>query len=186
MEEPILITWLNDFIFCPASIYYHNLYGDSDRISFQDSPQINGTASHNSVDRGTYSTRTEILTGITVYCEQYGLIGKIDILNVKKGELVERKKRIVHLYDGYVFQLYGQLFALREMGYAVHRLVLRSMDDNRSYVIPLPEEDEVMLGKFQTVINCLHTMDFKDFCQKNAAKCLSCIYEPLCEYSQKG
>lgn len=26
MENPILITWLNDFIFCPVSIYFHSLY----------------------------------------------------------------------------------------------------------------------------------------------------------------
>lgn len=31
-ENPILITWLNDFVFCPRSIYFHNLYGDKDNL----------------------------------------------------------------------------------------------------------------------------------------------------------
>lgn len=34
MYEEILITQLNDFIFCPASIYFHMLYGETDRISY--------------------------------------------------------------------------------------------------------------------------------------------------------
>ena len=25
-EHPILITWLNDYVFCPKSIFFHNLY----------------------------------------------------------------------------------------------------------------------------------------------------------------
>ena len=30
MENPIIISNLNDFIFCPASIYFHNIYGQQD------------------------------------------------------------------------------------------------------------------------------------------------------------
>lgn len=31
-DSTILISQLNDFIFCPASIYFHNLYGDRDNL----------------------------------------------------------------------------------------------------------------------------------------------------------
>lgn len=30
-DDTILITELNDFIFCPISIYFHKLYGNTDR-----------------------------------------------------------------------------------------------------------------------------------------------------------
>lgn len=44
MENPIAITKLNDFIFCPASIYFHNLFGDTEKIMYQSERQINGSA----------------------------------------------------------------------------------------------------------------------------------------------
>lgn len=35
MEDLILITQLNDFIFCPASIYFHKLYGSESKLLYQ-------------------------------------------------------------------------------------------------------------------------------------------------------
>ncbi len=69
-EEPILITWLNDYVFCPRSIYFHNLYGEKESLSYQEPRQINGTKAHETLDQGTYSTRKEILSGIPVYSEE--------------------------------------------------------------------------------------------------------------------
>lgn len=37
MEDYIKITQLNDFIFCPVSIYFHNLYEDSEPMLYQGS-----------------------------------------------------------------------------------------------------------------------------------------------------
>ena len=51
MEDYILISWINDFIFCPASIYYHNLYEDADKIIYTDLPQQKGTEVHSAVDQ---------------------------------------------------------------------------------------------------------------------------------------
>lgn len=186
MENPILITWLNDFIFCPVSIYFHNLYGDSNRVSFQDTYQINGTHSHENVDNGGYSTKASILSGISVYCEKYGITGKIDIFYSEKGELRERKKKIKQIYDGYVFQLYAQCFALREMGFSVKKLVLYSMDDNKPYTIPLPEENTPMLQRFEAIISEIQEFDPDNFKQTNTEKCANCIYEPLCGSSLLG
>lgn len=55
------ITQLNDFVFCPASIYFHNLYGNEETRLYQRTDQVAGKASHSSVDEGTYSTRKNIL-----------------------------------------------------------------------------------------------------------------------------
>ncbi len=46
MYTEIAITQLNDFVFCPASIYFHLLYGDTSTFLFQSEKQINGTAAH--------------------------------------------------------------------------------------------------------------------------------------------
>lgn len=183
MEYPILITWLNDFIFCPASIYFHNLYGDGNRISYQETSQINGTHAHEQIDSGKYSTSSHILSGTDVFCEKYGLIGKIDIFNTKTGELIERKKKIKNVYDGYVFQLYGQCAALREMGYDVKKLTLRSLDDNRHFPVSLPEDDDEMFKKFCNTIDSISVFDLHSFRQENREKCARCIYEPLCSCS---
>lgn len=186
MEDPILITWLNDFVFCPVSIYFHNLYGDGSRVSFQDTYQINGTHAHENVDSGGYSTKKSILSGISVYCEKYGLTGKIDVFDIAKGELRERKKKIRQIYDGYVFQLYGQCFSLREMGYTVNKLVLYSMDDNKPYSIHLPENDPEMLQKFESLISNINSFSIYGFKQTVIEKCRHCIYEPLCDSSLLG
>lgn len=181
MDDAILITELNDFIFCPVSIYFHKMYKDMDRMIYQNTDQINGTAAHKNVDEGTYSTRSNILTGLDVYCEKYNLIGKIDIYDAEKRVIRERKKRIKTIYDGYVFQIYAQYFALVEMGYKVDKLELYSLDDHKVYDIALPTVDKDMLFKFEKVIEDIKKFSMEDFIQTNKEKCQHCIYEPACD-----
>ncbi len=183
MEEPINITTLNDFIFCPVSIFFHNLYGEMDKNLYQNSDQINGTHAHKSIDTGSYKTNQKVITGISVYSEQYNLIGKIDMFYPQSGKLVERKKKICTIYDGYVFQLFGQYFAMKEMGYQVNTLVLHSIDDNRNYTVELPEKNQKMFEKFCAVLDDLNKFDIFSFSQNNVEKCKRCIYEPLCDRS---
>lgn len=171
MDDAILITEINDFIFCPASIYFHKLYGSLDNMIFQSEDQINGTAAHKSVDKGTYSSKNSILSGTDVYSEKYNLIGKIDIFDIEKGKLRERKKKIKVIYDGYVFQIYAQYFALIEMGYQVKQLELYSMDDNKSYPISLPSEDYEMFNKFEKTIENMKSFRMNAFTQNNVEKC---------------
>jgi CRISPR-associated exonuclease Cas4 len=183
MDNPIMISYLNDFIFCPVSIYFHQLYGDQEKITYQCSDQLNGTHAHRAVDSGTYSTKKEMLQGIAVYSEKFNLMGKIDVFDNEKGILTERKKKIKVIYDGYVFQIYAQYYALVEMGYTVHSLRLYSMDDNKSYSIKLPEEDDVMNTKFLTLLSDIEKFQIADFQQENAEKCRHCIYESACSQS---
>ncbi len=182
-ENFIPITNLNDFIFCPASIYFHNLDYETDRMEMQCSDQINGTASHQSLDNGVYSSSTDVLTGIPVVSEKYGVYGKIDFFNNKTHTLIERKKRIKKIYDGYIFQLYAQYFSLKEMGYTVTKLAFHSMDDNKTYDVVLPEDDKELLERFIMLIEEINSFSFEGFMQKDESKCRRCIYEPLCCYS---
>lgn len=46
---------LNDFVFCPVSIYFHSLYDGVERNLYQGKSQINGTKSHETIDCGTLS-----------------------------------------------------------------------------------------------------------------------------------
>ena len=92
MESYILISFLNDFIFCPRSIYFHGLYSKYQQITYQDKPQIEGRAAHQTIDLKKYSTKKTVLQGISVYSEKYRLHGRIDIFDSEKGLLTERKK----------------------------------------------------------------------------------------------
>lgn len=181
VDESILITELNDFIFCPVSIYFHRLYGNMDTMLYQTEAQINGSSAHTSIDKGNYSTKSTVLSGIDVYCEKYGLIGKIDSYDSDKKLLRERKRMIKNVYDGYVFQIYAQYFAMTEMGYQVERLELYSMLDNKVYPITLPEKDKEMLQKFECTIYKIRNFSVDDFVQDNCHKCEHCIYEPACD-----
>lgn len=185
MEYPLNITALNDYIFCPASIYFHMLYGNMDKSLYQDRTQINGTYIHEKVDNAGYSTSTNILQGVDVYCEKYNLVGKIDIFDIQSGILTERKKKVINIYDGYIFQLYGQYFSLVEMGYDVKKLRIHSYDDNKNYEVELPQNNEVMLDRFEKTINEIETFNIETFTQTNKLKCENCIYEPYCDRSLK-
>lgn len=184
MDDVILITELNDFVFCPISIYFHKLYGDTDVTIYQSTYQINGTKAHESVDNKKY-TNTDIIKAIDVYSEKYHLSGKIDIYNTKTKTLIERKKKVKNLYDGYIFQLFGQYYCMSEMGYEIKYLEIYSMDDNRKYSIELPEQNIAMKVRFETIIREIQQFDISSFEQTNILKCNNCIYEPACDRSIK-
>lgn len=179
-DDCILISQLNDFIFCPASIYFHLLYGGREKLTFQQAPQLNGAQAHAAVDTARYSQRKNILQGISVYSEKYNLTGRIDIYDAGRHLLIERKKKIKFIYDGYVFQIYAQYFAMTEMGYIIDKLRLYSMDDNKSYDIPLPEQNPEMLRRFEQTVYELKNFELDSFRQTNIEKCRNCIYEPAC------
>lgn len=183
MENPIIISNLNDFIFCPVSIYFHNVEGNTDVMLYQEKSQLDGTAVHQSVDKSRYSSRKNMLQAIEVLSEKYDLVGKIDMYDDDKKILIERKKKITTIYDGYIFQVYAQYFALKEMGYNPERIQLYSYDDNKKYEINLPENDKIMFAKFERVIFDIKHFDIYSYVATNVSKCERCIYEELCCFS---
>jgi len=88
------MAYLNDFIFCPRSIYFHQLYGRVEQRLYQSTDQTQGKAAHKAIDGQSYSTSKHILQGMGVYSEKYRIGGKIDTYDQKKALLVERKKKI--------------------------------------------------------------------------------------------
>ena len=128
---------------------------------FQSKYQLNGTKSHETIDKNKYSTSSDKITSLEVYSEKFRIIGKIDIYDKKKELLVERKKHIKEIYDGYVFQLYAQYYCMTEMGYNVSKLQIRSCDDNKIYKIKLPDEDKSMKEKFENTGGKFYYVELK-------------------------
>ena len=83
MEDYIQITKLNDFIFCPYSIYFHSIYQNFNERVYHSSYQVAGKIKHESIDKSKYSTEKRYLQGTAVYSEKYRLMGKIDIYDTK-------------------------------------------------------------------------------------------------------
>ena len=51
MKELIPISKLNDFDFCPYSIYLQNVYMDTDEDLYRAQPQTRGNNAHENVDK---------------------------------------------------------------------------------------------------------------------------------------
>ncbi len=184
MESFMPISYLNDFIFCPRSIYFHQCFGKVHKRLYHSTDQTDGLNAHKTIDNKSYSSSSSVLQGIEVYCEKYRIAGKIDIYDVDKKCLSERKKKIKVVYDGYVFQLYAQYFCLTEMGYKVDKLRLYSMDDNQIYPVVTPEYNSIMFKKFESLIEKMSNYSLKDKFEVNANKCHHCIYHPICDVSK--
>jgi len=183
MEETILISYLNDFIYCPVSIYFHRLYGTLDKKIYQSTYQINGSNAHKAIDTQKYSSKKSILQGICVYSSEFNIAGKIDTFDTEKSLLTERKFKIVKIYEGYVFQLYAQYYAMKEMGYDVKYIRFHSISDNKNYYIKLPSAQKEMDFKFRKLINDIRNFKIETYTPVNRKKCGNCIYEPSCDRS---
>lgn len=68
MEPLWTMTQLNDFIFCPRSLYYSGIYKNTGSVElYHQAPQLNGKAAHAAVDEARYSSRKDMRQGITVH-----------------------------------------------------------------------------------------------------------------------
>lgn len=183
MDPLIRISNINDFIFCPHSIYLHGIYESFEKQVYQDEPQTKGTQAHANIDDQRYSSATRYLQAIPVYSEKLGIVGKIDIFDTRTGALIERKRQVKQIFDGYKYQLYAQYYALTEMGYTVKKLYIHSLIDNKRYPIPLPEGEEK--EKFLLTIKSIKEYIVSETQVDVApAKCQMCIYRQLCVYSK--
>lgn len=184
MEQVITFAELDDFIFCPLSLFYHSMYKDRVKWNYQTTDQTAGTSAHKSVDEQKLTTRKNIIQSLTVYSEKYHLMGKIDTFDSSEHHLIERKRKIKTIYDGYIFQVYGQYFALIEMGYIVEKISFYSISDHKFYPVKLPHEDPDMFKKFERTLEQIRNFSFLDFKQENINKCNHCIYAPLCSQEE--
>lgn len=182
MEGYIQISKLNDFIFCPHSIFLHGIYESFHENIYHENPQKQGKVVHDSIEKNQYSSASRYLQGTSVYSRKYHLLGKIDIFDTQKKSLIERKYKLKKLFDGHKYQLYAQYFCLTEMGIDVENLYIHSLSDNKRYAIPLPDHSEQTL--FENIIKQMHEYSTVESVHEvNKKKCEMCIYRQLCHKS---
>ena len=180
MENAIQISKINDFVFCPRSLYFHSLYENYSEKIYHKTPQVVGKIKHQNIDYKKYTTSAHIWQGLEIYSEKYNLIGKLDIYDTKKHYIIERKYKVKKIYDGYRYQLYAQYFCLKEMGYKVEKMFIHSLSDNKRYEINLPDSsNEQLFVKIIDQIKQFNILSDKNKYNKN--KCDNCIYNELCK-----
>ena len=180
MIDYIPLSTLNDYIFCPYSIYLHSVYMESDEDLFKAKPQIEGTIVHQATDRKTSSTRKEDIMSLPVFSDEFGISGKIDVFKQDKHLLIERKNNLKQIFRGQIYQLWGQYFCMTEMGYDVRKLAFYEISTNKMIAVELPGESgrkELMefIERFKNY-NPLHS-----YIKTNPNKCAHCIYCNLCD-----
>jgi len=181
MESYILLSELNDFLFCPRSIYFHHIFWRYDKSLYHGAPQTAGTLAHATIDHQKYSTRKNILQGMPVYSEKYGIAGNIDTFDIDSGHLTERKKHITQVYPGNQMQILGQYLCLTEMGYRVEKINFHSLDDNKNYPVNIPTHGDIL--QFEKILDSFKKYRLTQSFVPNPRKCEKCIYRTLCDKS---
>lgn len=174
MDSAIIISAINDFTYCPKSLYLHSVYSSFDTSIYHDTPQTLGSITHENIENQSYATAKHILQGLSVYSNRLGIKGKIDIYDTKNKFLIERKYRIKQVYLGFKYQLYAQMYCLEEAGFKVKKLFLHSLSDNKRYPITLPTKTEK--EEFEEVISKMKLFDGTSIRNHDCNHCQENIY----------
>ena len=182
MDDYIAISTLNDFIFCPYSIYLHNVYMDMGEDVYHATPQIRGKLAHETVNEKRTSNRTDEMQSLPVISRIYRLMGKIDIYRGREKKLIERKYQLKKIFQGQIYQLWAQYLCMMEMGYEVEALAFYEISTNKMIPIELPSEQQLM--QFQQFISLYRNYDPSEPINININKCNHCIYSSLCDKTE--
>lgn len=183
MNTYITISSLNDYLFCPYSLYLHNIYAETDDGIYHAKPQTQGKLAHISVDNKTASTRKGDLLSLPVYSEKYQLMGKIDIYRKREKLLIERKYHIKKLYRGNMYQIWAQYLCMKEMGYDVERLAFYDISTNKMIPVSLPTKTDILQLTF--LIDAILWYDPTEPPCVSVNKCRHCIYCSLCDKTEE-
>ena len=142
-------------------------------------PQTQGRASHKAIDEKKYSSRKDEITAMSVYSNELGIIGKIDLYKRNEKKLIERKYQLNNIYQGQIYQLWAQYFCMIEMGYTVDSLAFYAISTNTTFPIDIPNEaNKIELINF---ISRFKHFDPTKPLKVNTNKCIHCIYCNLCD-----
>lgn len=113
--EPVLISALNQYVFCPrrcALMHVDGIWSDNEHT-------IVGTLLHDHADKPGYEAGegVTILRALPLVSTRYGLTGKADIVELRNGQPapVEYKKGRRRQFENDDVQLCAQAFCLEEM-----------------------------------------------------------------------
>ena len=122
-DEPLLISALNQYLFCPRRCALMHTEG----IWVDNAHTAKGTLLHEHADSSGYEhdKGAKVLRGLTLYSTQYGLTGRADIVEVREVETavgrrkdytpVEYKKGKRRRFENDEVQLCAQALCLEEM-----------------------------------------------------------------------
>ncbi len=174
----INITSLNDFLFCPYSIYLHNAFMDTDGDVFVALPQIRGKHAHKAVDSRTFSKDADDIQSLKVFSEDLGLVGVIDLYRKREKHLVEFKHKVSGIFLGQKLQLWAQYFCLTEMGYDVEKISVFEKSTGIYHEVKIP--DDADRSELMSLIEKFRSFDLSQNFDINPNKCAHCIYCSLC------
>jgi CRISPR-associated exonuclease Cas4 len=177
MDSAIPISAINDFLFCPKSLYLHSIYSSFNTNIYHDVPQVAGSVAHENIENGNYTTSKYILQGLFVYSNRLGIKGKIGTYDTKNKHLTERKYRVRSIYKGFRYQLYAQMYCLEEAGMPVKRLFIQSLSNNKRFEIPLPSEAE--RKDFEATVTDMRNFNSESTRNHLCGRCQSNIYSLL-------
>lgn len=178
MYNFIQISKINDFLFCPRSLYFHSVYENFGELSYKSKDQVSGSIAHEKVDKSEYSSRVRYKQGVEVCSYAYGIVGKIDVYDAEKKCLIERKKSVKRIFDGYIMQLLAQKICLEEMGFTVDAIKIHSLDDNKRYTLEITDKHKEL---FKETIDSIRSFDITKATHfQDVQKCNRCIYNELC------
>ena len=181
-EDYISISTLNDFIFCPYSIYLHNVYMEADEGLYHATPQTRGRIAHETIDKKKASNRSEDLQSLPVISEKYRLMGKIDIYKGKEQKLIERKYTLKQIFQGQIYQLWAQYLCMKEMGYSVQALAFYEISTNKMIPVELPTDEGQK--EFEQFLTKYRSYDPIISITTNKNKCRHCIYCNICDKTE--
>lgn len=142
-------------------------------------PQTQGKAAHAAIDEKTYSSRKDEITSLSVYSNELGIIGKIDLYKGREKLLIERKYQLNTIYQGQIYQLWAQYFCMKEMGYEIEKLAFYAISTNKMFPVEVPTNEDKK--ELQDFILRFKTYDPTQAIQVNINKCTHCIYCNLCD-----
>lgn len=179
-ENYIAISTLNDFIFCPYSIYLHSVYMDADDFFYKATPQIAGKIAHVKTEQNSVTNKRKDIISLQVYSNELGVVGEIDIYRPDRKQLIERKNKLKVIYRGHLFQLWAQYFCMIEMGYEINSIAFHEISTNKIIPVNLPTEKEKQELK-EFILKYINYVPDRDIISINLNKCLHCIYCNLCD-----
>lgn len=179
MFTSVPISMLNDFVFCPYSIYLHNIYMEADEDTYHAVPQVRGKISHYTIDKKNYSSSKDVLVSLPVFSNRLGVYGVIDIYDKKQKQLIERKYRLKKIFRGQLYQLWAQYYCMVEMGYSVEEIAFYEMATNVSHVVAIPSDEDIL--ELRDAIERFRCFSPDSEYVQEAGKCSHCIYVNLCD-----
>lgn len=180
MSDYILLSELNDFIFCPYSIYLHNVYMGMSGDLYKATPQTKGSIAHQGIDQKNGSTKKGDIMSLHVYSDELGILGVIDVYKEDKHLLIERKNQLKKIFRGQIYQLWGQYFCMKEMGFQVEHLAFYEISTNKMITLNLPGEAEKKeMADFIEQFKSYDPEHSQVIVNHN--KCVHCIYCNLCD-----